>query len=141
MKIYQLSYNNLTKDRYSLRYEKFQSHSHPHSYQFTYQVLFVCFSYNVNNHKCICFFSKCSAVREHHILVLHFVSIHLLTQEIEFLFFLTILELSFLAINIAIGNIWRRKWQPTPIFLPGKCHEWRSLVGYKSMGSQRVGHD
>ena len=23
---------------------------------------------------------------------------------------------------------WRRKWQPTPVLLPGKCHEWRSLV-------------
>ena len=23
-----------------------------------------------------------------------------------------------------------RKWQPTPIFLPGKSHGWRSLVGY-----------
>ena len=25
---------------------------------------------------------------------------------------------------------WRRKWQPTPVFLPGKPHGWRSLVGY-----------
>ena len=25
---------------------------------------------------------------------------------------------------------WRRKWQPTPVLLPGKCHGWRSLVGY-----------
>ena len=25
---------------------------------------------------------------------------------------------------------WRRKWQPTPIFLPGKSHGQRSLVGY-----------
>ena len=24
----------------------------------------------------------------------------------------------------------RRKWQPTPVFLPGKSHGWRSLVGY-----------
>ena len=36
---------------------------------------------------------------------------------------------------------WRRKWQPTPVFLPGKSHGRRNLVGYKSMGSQRVGHD
>ena len=36
---------------------------------------------------------------------------------------------------------WRRKWQPTPVFLPGKFHGWRSLVGYPSMGRQRVGHD
>jgi len=25
---------------------------------------------------------------------------------------------------------WRRAWQPTPVFLPGKSHEQRSLVGY-----------
>ena len=35
---------------------------------------------------------------------------------------------------------WRRKWQPTPVFLPGKSHRQRSLVGC-SPGSQRVGHD
>ena len=26
--------------------------------------------------------------------------------------------------------IWRRAWQPTPVFLLGKSHEQRSLVGY-----------
>ena len=25
---------------------------------------------------------------------------------------------------------WSRKWQPTPVLLPGKFHGWRSLVGY-----------
>ena len=25
---------------------------------------------------------------------------------------------------------WRRKWQPTPLFLPGESHEQRSLVDY-----------
>ena len=35
---------------------------------------------------------------------------------------------------------WRRKWQPTPVFLPGKSHGRRSLEGY-SMGLQRVGDD
>ena len=25
---------------------------------------------------------------------------------------------------------WRRKWQPTPVFLPGESHGRRSLVGY-----------
>ena len=29
---------------------------------------------------------------------------------------------------------WRRKWQPTPVFLPGKSHGQRSLVGYISWG-------
>ena len=29
-----------------------------------------------------------------------------------------------------VGKIpWRRKWQPTPVFLPGKFHGQRSLVG------------
>ena len=35
---------------------------------------------------------------------------------------------------------WRRKWQPTPVFLPGEFHWQRSLVDY-SPRSQRVGHD
>ena len=26
---------------------------------------------------------------------------------------------------------WRRKWQPTPVFLSGTFQEQRSLVGYK----------
>ena len=25
---------------------------------------------------------------------------------------------------------WRRKWQPSPVFLPGESHGQRSLVGY-----------
>ena len=30
-----------------------------------------------------------------------------------------------------VGRIpWRRKWQPTPVFLPGKSHGQRSLEGY-----------
>ena len=30
-----------------------------------------------------------------------------------------------------VGKIsWRRKWQPTPVFLPGKSHGQRSLAGY-----------
>ena len=27
---------------------------------------------------------------------------------------------------------WRRKWQPTPVFLPGKSYGQRNLVGYSS---------
>ena len=29
---------------------------------------------------------------------------------------------------------WRRKWQPTPVFLPGKSHGERSLAGYSRWG-------
>ena len=25
---------------------------------------------------------------------------------------------------------WRRKWQPTPVFLPGESQGWGSLVGF-----------
>ena len=28
----------------------------------------------------------------------------------------------------------RKKWQPTPVFLPGKSHGWRSLAGYSWWG-------
>ena len=34
-----------------------------------------------------------------------------------------------------VGKIpWRRKWQPTPVFLPGESDGWRSLVGYNPWG-------
>ena len=29
---------------------------------------------------------------------------------------------------------WRRKWQPTPVFLPGESQEWGSLVGCRLWG-------
>ena len=29
---------------------------------------------------------------------------------------------------------WRRKWQPTPVFLPGEFHRQRGLVGYSPWG-------
>ena len=29
---------------------------------------------------------------------------------------------------------WRRKWQPTRVFLPGKSHGWGSLAGYNPWG-------
>ena len=32
---------------------------------------------------------------------------------------------------------WRRRWQPTPVFLPGESEPG----GLLSMGSRRVGHD
>ena len=36
----------------------------------------------------------------------------------------------------------RRKWQPTPVFLPGESQGWGSLVGCRlSMALRRVGHD
>ena len=39
----------------------------------------------------------------------------------------------------AVGSLrrevpWWRKWQPTPVFLPGKSHGQRTLVGYTVHG-------
>ena len=42
--------------------------------------------------------------------------------------------------QIIIINRWRRKWQPTPVFLPGKSYGLRSLEGYSPRGP-RVGQD
>ena len=41
-----------------------------------------------------------------------------------------------------VGKIpWRRKWQPTLVFWPGKSHEQRSLAGYSPWGCKRARHD
>ena len=34
---------------------------------------------------------------------------------------------------------WRRKWLPTPVFLPGKPHGQRSLGGYSPGGHKELG--
>ena len=33
---------------------------------------------------------------------------------------------------------WRMKWHPTPIFLPGKSHRQRCLVGYSPWGRKEL---
>ena len=44
--------------------------------------------------------------------------------------------------NPRTGKIpWRRKWQPIPVFLPGKSHGQRSLADYGSQGHKKVGHN
>ena len=45
----------------------------------------------------------------------------------------------FLPLHIFQGTLdhtfsWRREWQPTPVFLPGKSHGWRNLVGSSAWG-------
>ena len=38
-----------------------------------------------------------------------------------------------------VGKIpWRRKWQPTLVFLPGKFHGERSLAGYSPCGGKEL---
>ena len=36
---------------------------------------------------------------------------------------------------------WRRKWQPTPVFLPGESQGRGKPGGLPSLGSHRVGHN
>ena len=41
-----------------------------------------------------------------------------------------------------VGKIpWRKKWQPTPVLLPGKIPWAEEPGGLQSVGSQRVRHD
>ena len=38
-----------------------------------------------------------------------------------------------------LGKVsWRRKWQSTPVFLPGKSHGQRSLAGYSPWGRKEL---
>ena len=37
-----------------------------------------------------------------------------------------------------MGMEWRRKWQPTPVFLPGESHGQKSLAGYSAKGPKEL---
>ena len=39
---------------------------------------------------------------------------------------------------ISTAALWRRKWQPTPVFLPEKSHGQRNLVGYSPKGHKEL---
>ena len=40
--------------------------------------------------------------------------------------------------DLWVGKLpWKKKWQPTPVFLPKESHQQYSLPGYRP----RVGHD
>ena len=39
-----------------------------------------------------------------------------------------------LLMNLFAGQHWRRKWQPTPVFLPGESQGRESLVGCRLRG-------
>ena len=57
-----------------------------------------------------------------------------------FLYWASLMAMNLLAIqrprfNPWVRKIpWRRKWQPTPVFLPGESHGQRSLEGYSPWG-------
>ena len=41
--------------------------------------------------------------------------------------------------NPRVGKIpWRRKWQPTPVFLSGESHGQRSLAGYTPWDNEEL---
>ena len=41
--------------------------------------------------------------------------------------------------SLWVGKMpWRKKWQPTPVFLLGKSHGHRSLVGYSPWGHKEL---
>ena len=42
------------------------------------------------------------------------------------------------SLSLFIFMHWRRKWHPTPVFLPGKSHGRRSLVGYSPWGPEEL---
>ena len=38
-----------------------------------------------------------------------------------------------------VGKIlWRRAWQPAPVFLPGESHGLKSLMGYSPQGCKEL---
>ena len=40
--------------------------------------------------------------------------------------------------SLDLGDPWSRKWQRTPVFLPGEYHGQRSLVGYSPWGRKEL---
>ena len=39
---------------------------------------------------------------------------------------------------MCVSKLWRRKWQPTPVFLPGEPHGHKSLVCYSAWGYKEL---
>ena len=39
---------------------------------------------------------------------------------------------------LGLEDIWRKKWHPTPVLLPGKSHGQRSLVGHSPWGCKEL---
>ena len=53
-----------------------------------------------------------------------------------------LLQCKKLGFSLWVGKIpWRKKWQPTPVFLPVKSHGQRSLEGYSPRGCKRIGQN
>ena len=69
-----------------------------------------------------------------------------ISSQISFSFFASSSEVKASVCNAGdLGSIpgsgrfpWRRKWQPTPVLLPGESHGRRSLVGYSPQGRKEL---
>ena len=59
-------------------------------------------------------------------------------QETKINFSLFLLFFWTLYFTLEYSQLWRRKWQPTPILLPGKSHGRRSLVDYNPWGCKEL---
>ena len=60
----------------------------------------------------------------------------LLISEIKWTEWVNLIQM---IIDPWVGKIpWRRKWQPTLVFLPGESHGWRNLVGYSPQGRKEL---
>ena len=58
--------------------------------------------------------------------------LHLIWVFVIFVIFLT------LCLVVVFSMFWRRKWQPTPVFLSGRPPGRRSLVGYSPWGRKEL---
>ena len=57
--------------------------------------------------------------------------------QVQVIVYIEIINLNLLGNNLLNKSrefMWRRKWQPTPVFLPGEFHGQRSLEGYSPWG-------
>ena len=72
-------------------------------------------------------FSTCPYHSFHHLQLLHLTSEW---EKLSLALFLIGPLKNLLLMSIVRKIPWSRKWQPTPVFLPGKSHGQRSLVGY-----------
>ena len=61
--------------------------------------------------------------------------------QVQVIVYIEIINLNTLGNNLlnkSRGFMWRRKWQTTPIFLPGEFHGQRSLEGYSPWGCKEL---
>ena len=78
------------------------------------------------------FFEECQFGSIAHFLILLF--LFLVLSHMNCLYILEINPLSVVLFSIIFSHSWRRKRQSTPVFMPGKSHGPRSLVGYNPWG-------